>query len=329
MIEGYSPWHTDENKRYCLMDTMDIVAVYRKVPDIVEGVRAVLEGITLVIIPNAVAESAGVCKELSGKEWDDLKTLESDIEEGVRELGVPVEFAFPPDGVLSEATARYSNADSDGAGLSLVDTILLCIAARMANVDVMTEDKALRSAIEAECGTGRTCTAREKYQKRNGCTAWFIGVVTGNDEPWWQMRDGKIEYLSGDSSVAVLEVAGDCWGVVRECSIGKPGAAAAIGAFYQTALLDDYCPCGSSDGRPFKCMCIGNYYGDELDCGLEKDEAWKFLQYLPGDERDNRLCSISVIRHAPAGSNLVRSTILNSAIMPKIADLIKFNSTET
>ena len=249
MIEGYSPWHTDENKRYCLMDTMDIVAVYRKVPDIVEGVRAVLEGITLVIIPNVVAESAGVCKELSGKEWDDLKTLESDIEEGVRELGVPVEFAFPPDGVLSEATARYSNADSDGAGLSLVDTILLCIAARMANVDVMTEGKALRSAIEAECGTGRTCTAREKYQKRNGCTAWFISVVTGNDEPWWQMRDGKIEYLSGDSSVAVLEIAGNCWGMVRECSIGKPGAVAAIGAFYQTALLDGYCPCGSSDGN--------------------------------------------------------------------------------
>ena len=69
-----------------------------------------------------------------------------------------------------------------------MDTILLCIAARMANVDVMTEDKALRNAIEAECGTGRTCTAREKYQKRNGRTAWFISVVTGNDEPWWQMR---------------------------------------------------------------------------------------------------------------------------------------------
>ena len=156
MIEGYSPWHTDENKRYCLMDTMDIVAVYRKVPDIVEGVRAVLEGITLVIIPNVVAESASVCKELSGKEWDDLKTLESDIEEGVRELGVPVEFAFPPDGVLSEATARYSNADSDGAGLSLVDTILLCIAARMANVDVMTEDKAV----------GRLLPVR--FQRRQG-----------------------------------------------------------------------------------------------------------------------------------------------------------------
>ena len=254
MIEGYLPWHTDENKRYCLMDTMDVVTVYRKAPDIMNGVRTVLEGRTLVVIPNVVAESAGVCKELSGKEWDDLKTLESDIEEGVRELGVPVEFAFPPDGVLSEATARHANADPDGTKLSFVDTILLCIAARMANVDVMTEDKALRNAIEAECGAGRTCSSREKYQKRNGRTAWFISVVTGNDEPWWKMRDGRIEYLSGDSSVAVLEIAGDDWGTVRECAIDKPGAAAAIGTFYQTALLNDYCPCGSSDGRPFRCM---------------------------------------------------------------------------
>ena len=285
MIEGYLPWHTDENKRYCLMDTMDIVVVYRKVPDIVEGVRSVLEGRTLVIIPNVVAESAGVCKELSGKEWDDLKTLESDIEEGVRELGVPVEFAFTPDEVLSEATARHSNADPDGAGLSLVDTILLCIAARMANVDVMTEDKALRSAIEAECGAGRTCSSREKHQIRNGHTAWFISVVTGKDEPWWKMRDGRIEYLSGDSSVAVLEIAGDGWGTVRECSIDKPGAAAAIGAYYRAAILDGYCPCGSKDGRPFRCTCIGNHYGNDLDNGLEKDGAWKFLGSLPEMER--------------------------------------------
>ena len=297
MIEGYSPWHTDENKRYCLMDTMDIVVVYRKAPDIMDGVRAVLEGRTLVVIPNVVAESAGVCKELSGKEWDDLKTLESDIEEGVRELGVPVEFAFTPDEVLSEATARHANADPDGARLSLVDTILLCIAARMANVDVMTEDKALRNAVEAECGTGRTFSSREKYQKRNGRTAWFISVVTGNDEPWWQMRDGRIEYLSGDSSVAVLEIAGECWGTVRECSIDKPGAAAAIGAFYQTALLDGYCPCGSSDGRPFRCTCGGNYYGNDLDKGLEKDEAWKFLQSLSGNERDNLLGLERSFRH--------------------------------
>ena len=200
MIEGYSPWHTDENKRYCLMDTMDIVAGYRKAPDIMNGVRTVLEGRTLVIIPNVVAESAGVCKELSGKEWDDLKTLESDIKEGVRSLGIPVEFAFTPDEVLSEATAR-------------------------------------------------------------------------------------IEYLSGDSSVAVLEIAGECWGTVRECSIDKPGAAAAIGAYYRVALLDGYCQCGSRDGRPFRCTCGGNHYGNDLDNGLEKDGAWKFLGSLPEMER--------------------------------------------
>ena len=182
-------------------------------------------------------------KGLSGRDWDDLKTLESDTMESIRAIGVPVEFAFLPDGILSAATARRDNANHDGAKLSLVDAVLFCIPVRMPNVDVMTEDKTLRDAIEAECGTGRTCSSREKYQKRNGRTAWFISGVTGNDEPWWQMRDGRIEYMSGDASVAVLEVAGDCWGTVRECSIGKPGAAAAIGTFCRTALLDDYCPC--------------------------------------------------------------------------------------
>ena len=256
-----------------------------------EGVRTILDGRTLVIIPNVVAESAGVCKELSGKDWDELQTLESDIMEGVRELGVPAEFAFLPDEVESEATARCAGADPDGARLSLVDTMLLCVAVRMANVDVMTEDKALRAAIEAECGTGRTHSPREKYQRRNGSTAWFIGVITGKDEPWWKMRDGRIEYLSGDSSVAVLDIAGNGWGTVRECSIDKPGAAAAIGAYYRACLPDGYCPCGSSDGGPFWCSCGGNRYGDELDGGLDKEEAWKFLGTMPQNER-NRLWAL-------------------------------------
>ena len=214
MIEGYSPWsELGENRRYCLIDTTDIVEVYRSMPDVLDGVRDVIGDRTLLVVPNVVAESAGVCKELSGKDWDDLKTLESDIMSSLKALGVPVEFAHLPEYVLESAEAKHAKAEyanSDGTKLSLIDCMLLCVAAGATNIDVMTEDQTLKNAIGAECGTDRTCTAREKYQKRNGCTAWFISVVTGNDEPWWQMRDGKIEYLSGDSSVAVLEIAGDC-----------------------------------------------------------------------------------------------------------------------
>ncbi len=39
------------------------------------------------------------------------------------------------------------------------------------------------------------------------------------------------------------------------------------------------------DGGPFRCSCIGNHYGNDLDGGLEKDEAWKFLSSLPERER--------------------------------------------
>ena len=55
--------------------------------------------------------------------------------------------------------------------------------------------------------------------------------------------------------------------------------------------MNDYCPCGSSDGRPFRCMCIGNYYGDELDGGLGREEAWEFLGSMPQNER-NRLWAL-------------------------------------
>ena len=238
-----------------------------------------------------MAESAGVCKELSGKDWDDLKTLELDIMASMRVLGVPVEFVSLPDEVLAAVASMHGNAKPGGAKLSPVDKMLFCAAVLMDNVDAMTEDDSLRDAIGAECGAGRACTGREKCQKRNDRTAWLISVITGNDEPWWRINNGRIEYLSGDASMAVLEVAGDCWGVVRECSIDKPGAAAAIGAFYQTTLLDDYCPCGSSGGKAFKCSCIGNHYGEELDGGLDKEGAWKFLGTMPQNER-NRLWAL-------------------------------------
>lgn len=286
MVEGYSPWsELDENRRYCLMDTTNIVEVYRSMPDVIDGVRDVLGDRTLLIMPNVVAESAGVYKGLSGKDWDDLKTLESDIMASIRALGVPVEFVSLPDEVLAAVVFMHANANPGAAKLSPVDKMLFCAAVLMDNVDVMTEDNDLRDAIGAECGAGRTCAGREKYQRRNGSTAWFISAITGNDEPWWRINDGRIEYLAGDTSVAVIEVAGDYWGTVRECAIGKPGAAAAIGAYYRTALPDGYCQCGSRDGRPFRCSCIGNHYGGDLDNGLEKEEAWKFLCSLPEGER--------------------------------------------
>ena len=189
-----------------------------------------------------MAESAGVCKELSGKDWDDLKTLELDIMASMRVLDVPVEFVSLPDEVLAAVASMHGNAKPGGAKLSPVDKMLFCAAVLMDNVDAMTEDDSLRDAIGAECGAGRACTGREKCQKRNDRTAWLISVITGNDEPWWRINNGRIEYLSGDASMAVLEVAGDCWGVVRECSIDKPGRPLQSGHFIKR-------PCWTTTAR--------------------------------------------------------------------------------
>ena len=92
------------------MDTMDMVDVYRGSPDVIDGVRDAVGGRSLLVIPDVVAESAGVCKELSGKDWDDLKTLESDIMSSMATPGVPVEFACLPGNVLAAALKR-ANAE--------------------------------------------------------------------------------------------------------------------------------------------------------------------------------------------------------------------------
>ena len=69
----------------CVPESMvNVVEVYRSMPDVIDGVCAIFGKRTLLVMPNAVAESAGVCKGLGGKDWDDLKTLESDIMPGTR-----------------------------------------------------------------------------------------------------------------------------------------------------------------------------------------------------------------------------------------------------
>ena len=291
-MEEYSRW-TDLDKagRYCLMDTMDVVDVYRGVPDVIDGVRDAAGDRHLLVIPNVVAKAAGVCKELSGKGWDDLKTLESDIMSGMTAPGVPVAFAHLPDGMQTAAALNCTDAGCvapGGARLSHVDCMLLCAAASTANVDVMTEGGALRGAVDAECGAGRACTSRKKYYKRCARTAWFIGVVAGVGRVRWHTWNGMMEYHSGGVRMAVLEVAGDRWGVVKECSINKPGAAAAIETFYRTALPDDCCRCSLEGTGALDCSCT---YGDGVGGGgLDRDEAWRFLRTLPGNEREGGGC---------------------------------------
>ena len=296
MMEGHSRRaDLDETGRYCLVDAMDVVDVYREAPDVVDGVRDAAGDRSLLVIPGVAAEAAGVCKELSGRGWDDLRTLESEIMSGMAAPGAPVAFAHLPGDVQAAAASRRADAECanpDGARLSPVGCMLPCAAAGTANVDVMTEHRALRGAVEAECGAGRACTSRKRYHERCARTAWFVWVVSaGAGLVRWQARNGRMECRSGKALVAVLEVAGDRWGAVRECSIGKPGAAAAIGTFYRTALPDDCCRCSPEGGgrrcagAP-DCACV---YGDGVDGGLDKDEAWKFLRAMPGNERGDVL----------------------------------------
>lgn len=289
-MDGYSDWDDlDDACRYCLVDAMDVVDVYRGAPDVIDGVLDAAGDRCLLVIPEVVAESANVCKRLDGRGQDELRALESAIMSGMALLGVRVEFARLSDEVLAAAAACLRRINARCAkpgrvGLSPVDCALFCAVAGSANVDIMTADKALCGTVGSECGAGRTCTSRKKYNDRNDRAARFIRVLAGTGHVSWQARNGTVAYYSRGVCVAVLDDAGDRWGAVRECSVGSPGAAAAIGTFYRTALLlpDDFCGCSLEGAGMSGCPCA---YGDAADCGLDGDGVQKFLRALPGSER--------------------------------------------
>ncbi len=275
---------------------MDVVDIHRGVPDIIDDVRAALDGRTLVVVSDVIWESVGKYKELSDKLWDKQEGILDDFITSIEAIGVPVEWAHLPEGILPVVDAMYAKKEyvnSDGVPLSFEDCYLLYAVSNTANVDLMTEDTMLRTATNAECGAGRACSARKQYYERRNLTAKFVGRLLGGVNVGWQKKGGALEYLAGGSCIAVLEDAGDLAGTVRECAVnGMPNAGTAIKAFFWAAILDCYCQCGSNDGSSFSCTCIGNCYDDELDGGLEKDEAWKFLGSLPKN-RCNRLWALT------------------------------------
>ena len=289
MMDGYTNYDDlDKNKRYCLVDTMNVADIYYDVPDIADGVRSGVEARTLLLTPEVIAESAGICKKLSGKDWDDLKTIETDIMGCIMDLGMPVVFADISEHIQAKRIFALINPKyviSWESKLSFVDQLLFYTAMQMDNVDVMTEDRALCDAITSFCGTERLCTARKKHQERCARTAWFIGVLCGRYLRW-RHENYKIGYFANDTLVVSIVCAKDRWGAVDECHIGdKPGAAAAIETYFRTIMPDDRCPCGSKDTSQFICSCyVNNEYGDELDNGLEKDESWSYLCSLNRNE---------------------------------------------
>ena len=143
------------------------------------------------------------------------------------------------------------------------------------NVDVMTADKAPANAIEDKCGTGRTYDPRNRYYKRRLATCRFIKMLLGTGVAWRESGT-TLEYVSGEMSVAALDISKP-EPVMLWCNVeGNPWAGEAIQTFFMISLLDGYCQC-HTDPDKSQCSCDGYQYDAHQEDGLEKKEVYDFL----------------------------------------------------
>ena len=283
----YIPWETlDCNEHYCLADTMGLVDLHRGTLDAMHDVRKALGGRTMLVILDVVEEAAIKCMELGDTPRMTLDEFEDAVVTSLDKSGLPFALVRLPDGVVSAADkqcAKKEYPNKQGDPLSFVDCMLLCGAMNRANVDVMTADGELTEAMLVKCGIGRTCSPRIHYYKRRNATARFVTKLLGADVK--RIEAGtRLEYTSEDGPVIILDTS-KAEAAVMVCTIGgKLDASEAVRTFFMISIRAAQCQCRADKGKPFRCSCPDFPYSP--DSGLEKEEAFKFLDSLPPRERD-------------------------------------------
>ena len=307
----YGAWSSlDPERRYCLMDTMVLMTICRGNDEIMGMVDAVLKDRVLLIIRDVMDEAIGVYGrvDLRGAMVPDSFT--SSVRFNFLYRDTEFELVQPEPGtydsaLVTSAEGKYLN--ENGVPLSYTDCVLLRLVTGHPNIDIMTEDKALRGAVAAELGSqaeGRAHRVMRDYYERRHRTAWFIqGVLNASDAvEWMGVRDGT-EYHVDDSWIITIPdsmppLAGarvqprSGSGSSSNPFARKPGAMDAISAFFCISERPTYCPCGDPEGRKkFECKCGDARYGDDLDGGLSEGAARRFLYGVPAGTR-GRLLSL-------------------------------------
>lgn len=221
------------------MDTMVLVQVYRRDERLVAIVDAVLDGRTILLIPDVVSECFGVFNKYKPDTTSGERVIVSSESEYVYEhcfapltredlvvdSGSRDEFnrllvnglekydmdfvAYEPESetykIARNIHAQNSYKNKKGEPLSLVDCTLLLLAIENQNINVLTDDSALTRAIHERCGESRVASVLNDYFGRLNMTARFLGrMLNVRIVDCVSIRD-RIEYHlqdSGKGSVA-------------------------------------------------------------------------------------------------------------------------------
>ena len=210
----YEPWKLlDSKKRYCLIDTMVLLQIYRRNARLASMVDIVRDGRMLLLIPDVVDECASVfhrykpdlssvesyfvgdesgniCEYFSGSvTHEDLRVepqsrdeFDCLLTESLITWNIETAAVRPKPDVIDRAQKMRSEKpykNRQGVPLSMVDCSLLRLAIENPNVDILTDDSALVGAVLAECGKGRASRVLADYFGRLNMTARFLSKVLG------------------------------------------------------------------------------------------------------------------------------------------------------
>ena len=303
MAEGhisYESWQTlDDGKRYCIVDTMALLQVYRRDRRLASMVEAVRDGRTMLLVPEIVDECAAVfgtykpdtsspeylcvgdasgniCDHLAGPLTEEDLDVEPQsrgdfdriLVETLRGWGIDFVPVRPEPATIERAERLHTEApypNKAGEPLSAVDCIILRLAIENPNVDILTDDSALRRAVLAECGGGRASRVLADYFGRLNMTARFFSAALKKRFVDCNPVRSTIEYrdagtrwrhplppkseIGGPETLAVVSFShglGASWGVDRN-GIGrerKNNAVDALLSFVRLVVLEWYCACG-------------------------------------------------------------------------------------
>ena len=282
----YAPWDSlDPFKRYSIVDTMALVDLQRRALDSRIGMAEAIGGDTILVVPGVIKEVAIKCMELGGCRWATLEEFERSLVSCLDWFGAPYLMARPSDDIMLDAAVQCEKGayvNKKGHPLSSVDCTLLCAAVRTKNVDVVTADGKLAEAVSVLCGKNRVFSSRVNYYRRRHSTAWFVKAVAGVDVEWLESGT-TLEYAAVDGPVIILDISRAEAAVAVYSMVSRPGAAEAIRTYFMVAVPYMWCPCGSNDGRPFRCECPEFPYRN--DGGLDREEMLEYLGLLPSGER--------------------------------------------
>ncbi|MBI1658874.1 MAG: hypothetical protein IS632_08930 [Thaumarchaeota archaeon] len=236
----YQPWRSlDGSKRYYLVDTMELLELYRRNSRLASMVVTVGGDRTLLLIPAVVDEcvkvfdrykpdtssreymyvgdeSGQICSYLEGpateEDFDVEPSSRGDFDRLLAQTLDWCDIAFaaaePEPGTLNAAKSVYAEKkykNKKGEPLSPVDCIILRLAVENGNMDVVTDDMALARAVSAECGAGRASNALAAYFGRLNMTARFLSRALNLDFVDCKPVRDDIEY-SAPSYGRLIEV---------------------------------------------------------------------------------------------------------------------------